>query len=235
MRGGARRVDFSIYGRALLYLGRNPSILAMPLLAAVIDMAFQYGSGFFTDAAGGLGSGIFAMIVQIIYLFAFGVATIQANNIARGYRTNFDDAWEDGRRKAGGILLAAVGFQFMTQVAGYIGSILNLGFVAILLQLAAYFFLIYTIPAASIGGLPGGLALSGSIRAVRSNVLSSVVLAIAFVALFVYLPIYAVSYFGASLGVIGSELALAGIRALMLAYLAFPFASTYDDIAFKLY
>jgi hypothetical protein len=235
MRKGAGRVDFSIYGRALLYLGRNPSILAMPLLAAVIDMAVQFGGGYFTDAVGGLGGGIFAMIVQIIYLFAFGVATIQANSIARGYKTNFDDAWEEGRRKAGGILLAAIGFQFITQVAAYIGQILNLGLIVILLTLAAYFFLIYTIPAASIGGLPGGLALSGSIRAVRANVLASVVLAIAFVALFVYLPNFAVAYFGPNLGVIGSELVLAGLRALMLAYLAFPFASTYDDIAFKLY
>jgi len=235
VQGKGRRVDVSIYGRALLYLGRNPSILAMPLLAAVIDMAVQYGSGFFTDAAGGLGGGIFALIVQIVYLFAFGIATIQANGIARGHRTSFDEAWEDGRRKAGGILMAAIGFQFMTQVAAYIGQILNLGFVAILLQLAADFFLIYTIPAAAIGGLPGGLALSGSIRAVRSNVLSSIILAVVFVALFVYLPNFVVVYFGANLGVIGSELALAGIRALVLAYLAFPFASTYDDIAFKLY
>jgi len=235
MRKGGRRVDVSIYGRALLYLVRNPSILAMPLLAAVIDMAVSYGQGFFTDAAGGLGNGLFAMIVQIIYLFAFGIATIQANSIARGYKTNFDEAWEDGRRKAGGILLAAISFQFMTQVAAYIGQILGLGFIAILLQLVAYFFLIYTIPAASIGGLPGGLALSGSIRAVRSNPVSAVILAFVFVALFVYLPNFVVIYFGANLGVIGSELALAGMRALVLAYLAFPFASLYDDIAFKLY
>ncbi|HVA28910.1 MAG TPA: hypothetical protein VNF68_12075 [Candidatus Baltobacteraceae bacterium] len=207
----------------------------MPLLAAVIDMAVQYGQGFFTDAVGGLGNGLFAMIVQIVYLFAFGIATIQANNIARGYKATFDDAWEEGRRKAGGILLAAVGFQFMTQVAAYIGSILGLGFIAIVLELAAYFFLIYTIPAASIGGLPGGLALSGSIRAVRSNVVASVILAVAFVALFVYLPNFVVINLGAQLGVLGSSLALAGMRALVLAYLAFPFASTYDDIAFKLY
>ncbi len=207
----------------------------MPLLAAVIDMAVQYGQGFFTDAVGGLGNGLFAMIVQIVYLFAFGIATIQANNIARGYKATFDDAWEEGRRKAGGILLAAVGFQFMTQVAAYIGSILGLGFIAIVLQLAAYFFLIYTIPAAAIGGLPGGLALSGSIRAVRENPIASIILAVVFVALFVYLPQFIVINLSANLGMIGSALALAGMRALALAYLAFPFASTYDDIAFKLY
>lgn len=235
MRRGGRRIDVSIYARALPYLVRNPSILALPLLAAVIDMAVSYGQGFFTDAVGGLGGGIFGMIVQIVYLFAFGVATIQANNIARGYKTNFDDAWEEGRRKAGGILLAAIGFQFMTWVAGYIGSFLGIGMLAIALQLAAYFFLIYTIPAASIGGLPGGLALSGSMRAVRANPIASVMLAVAFVALFVYLPNYVVTTFRANLGVMGSELTLAAMRALALGYLAFAFASTYDDIAFKLY
>jgi hypothetical protein len=234
MRKGGPRVDVSIYGRALLYLVRNPSILALPLLAAVIDMAVSYGEGFLTDPVGGLGAGIFQLIVQIVYLFAFGVATIQANNIARGYKTNFDDAWEEGRGKAGGILLAAVGFQFMTVVGQYIGQFLGQG-VGIALQLLAYFFLIYTMPAAAIGGLPGALALSGSIRAVRSNVVASIILAVIFVALFVYVPSIVVAYFGANLGVLGSALALAGMRAVVLAYLAFPFASTYDDIAFKLY
>lgn len=235
MRKGGPRVDISIYGRALPYLVRNPSILAFPLLAAVIDMAVSYGQGFMTDPVGGLGAGIFQLLVQIVYLFAFGIACIQANNIARGHKASFDDAWEEGRGKAGGILLAAIGFQFMTWVGGYIGSALGLGILSIVLSLLAYFFFLYTIPAAAIGGLPGSLALSGSIRAVRNNPIASIILAVVFVALFVYLPNIVVAYFGANFGVIGSALALAGMRAIVLAYLAFPFASTYDDIAFKLY
>ncbi len=227
MRSG-QRIDLLSYVRALPALVRHPSILAMPLLAAVIDMAVSRWSSAFTDPLGGFGSGIVGMIVQIVYLFAFGVAVIQANNIQRGFRGGFDDAWEEAKRKAGGILLAAIGFQFLVYVAAYIGSILGstIGFV---LQLVAYFFLILTIPAAAIGGLPGGLAISGSIRAVRANPLACVVLAVVFVVLFVLLPAFLVQYFTNEITL---NLAIAAIRAIVLAYLAFPFSATYDDIAF---
>ncbi len=231
MRSG-RRIDLLPYVRALPALVRHPSILAMPLLAAVIDMAVSRWSGAFTDPLGGFASGIFGMIVQIVYLFAFGVAVIQANNIQRGYRSNFDDAWEEAKRKAGGIILAAIGFQFIVWVAAYIGSILGqtVGFV---LQLVAYFFLILTIPAAAIGGLPGGLAISGSIRAVRANPLACLLLAVVFVLVFVLLPAYLVQYlvqFFTNETVL--NLVSAAVRAIVLAYLAFPFSATYDDIAF---
>ena len=227
MRAG-QRIDFMSYVRALPQLVRHPSIIAMPLLAAVIDMVFARWSTAFTDPLGGFGSGIFGMIVQIVYLFAFGVAVIQANNIQRGYRGSFDDAWEEGRRRAGGILLAAIGFQFLVFVAAYIGSVVG-NTIGIVLQLLAYFFLILTIPAAAIGGLPGGLAISGSIRAVRSNPLACLVLAIVFVALWVYVPIYISGFFN---NLTALNLTIAAIRAVILAYLAFPFSATYDDIAF---
>ncbi|HET9028762.1 MAG TPA: hypothetical protein VFN49_01180 [Candidatus Aquilonibacter sp.] len=235
MRGGRRGVDLSIYWRALPYLVRNPSILAMPLLAAVVDMLLSYTSGMATDPLGGLGSGIFGMISQIIYLFAFGVAIIQGNNIARGYHTKFDDAWEEARRKAGGIILAAIGFQFIVWVASYAGSIIPIPFLGIVLQLAAYFFLILVIPAAAIGGLPGGLALSGSIRAVRANVVPCLILAVVFVLLWIGIPELVTIYIGGQFGFLAYALILALARAIVLAYMAFPFATTYDDIAFKLW
>lgn len=227
MRG--QRIDFMSYVRALSSLVRHPSILAMPLLAAVIDMLVSRWSGAFTDPLGGFGSSIFGMIVQIVYLFAFGIAVIQANNIQRGFRTGFDDAWEEGKRKASGIILAAIGFQFLVYVAAYIGSVLG-SIVGIVLQLAAYFFLILTIPAAAIGGLPGGLAISGSVRAVRANPLACVVLAVVFVALWAYLPMYIARYFTSETAL---DLTIAAVRAVVLAYLAFPFSATYDDIAFR--
>jgi hypothetical protein len=226
------RVDLAVYGRGLLEFVRHPSILAMPLLAAVIDMLVSYWSGVFTDPLGGLGNGIFQMIVQIIYLFAFGVAVIQANNIIRGYRGGFDDAWEESRRKAGGIILAAIGFQFLVWAAAYITGILG-GAVQLAAQLLVYFFLILTIPAAAIGGLPGGLAISGSFRAVRANPLACIVLAIAFIVLWVFVPQWISLYAGPHLGLFAYELVLAVARAVVLAYLAFPFAATYDNIAFR--
>ncbi|MDE2483165.1 MAG: hypothetical protein KGN02_13390 [bacterium] len=231
MRGG-QRLDLGIYARAFAYLATHPSILALPLLAAVVDVLFSHWSGMVTDPLGGLGNGIFQMIVQIVYLFAFGVAVIQANNVARGYKSGFDDAWEEGRRKASGIILAAIGFQFLAFAAAYIGSIAG-GIVSIVLQLVAYFFLILTIPAAAIGGLPGSLAISGSFRAVRDNVVPCIVLAVVFVIGWILVPQWFTVFVGAHLGLFGYEISLALVRAIVLAYLAFPFAVTYDSIAFR--
>jgi hypothetical protein len=226
------RIDVAIYARAVIHLVRHPSVLALPLLAAVIDMLISYSSGVFTDPLGGVGNGIFQMIVQIIYLFAFGAAVIQANNIVRGYRGGFDDAWEESRRKAGGIILAAIGFQFIAWAVAYVTGIFG-GSVQLAAQLLVYFFLIFTIPAAAIGGLPGGLAISGSVRAVRANPLASIVLAVAFVLLWVFVPQWLTLFAATHLGLFGYELSLAAVRAIVLAYLAFPFAATYDNIAFR--
>jgi hypothetical protein len=76
------------------------------------------------------------------------------------------------------------------------------------------------------------MALSGSIKAVRDNVFGAAILAIVFVLLWVVLPNYVVFLpLGSNLSVI--LLVLAGVRALVLAYLAFPFAKQYDDVAFR--
>ena len=233
MRRSGPSVNLAIYGQAFVYLVRNPSILALPLLAAIIDMFVTYWSSLFTDPLGGGGGSLFGFVVQIIYLFAFGGAVIQANNIARGYRAGFDEAWEETRRKAGGILLAAIGFQFVVFAAAFIGGLLGSGILQLGLQLIAYFFLILTIPAAAIGGLPGGLALSGSIRAVRANLPACVILAVVFVALWVYVPNYVLVPALAPYGVIASYIGVAVLRAIVLAYMAFPFAVTYDETAFR--
>jgi hypothetical protein len=225
------RVDFLMYLRAVPMLFRNPSILAMPVLAGVIDWGLNTISPLLTNAIGGAGAGLFQSIAQIVYLWAFGIAVIQASNAWRGRRATFDEAWEDGRRKTGSILMAAIGFLFVMFVAQYAGSLLG-SVAGLILELAAAFFLIYTIPAAAIGGLPGQMALSGSIRSVRENVLGAAILAIVFVALWVILPNYVILLpLGSNTTVI--LLVLAGMRALLLAYLAFPFAKQYDDVAFR--
>ena len=132
----------------------------MPLLAAVVDLLVAQITPFFTDAVGGAGSFIFQIIVQLVYGFCFGVAVIAANNVWRGRRATFDEAWEEGRSKAGGILIATIGFYFLVYVAGYIGAFTGSPVVQIVLELVVAFFLIYTIPAAAIGGMPGNLAHS---------------------------------------------------------------------------
>jgi hypothetical protein len=227
------RVDFAMYAQAVPLLLRHPSVFVMPLLAAVVDLLIQQVTPFFTDAVGGAGSFLFGIIINLVYGFCFGVAVIGANNVWRQRRATFDEAWEEGRGKAGGILIATIGFYFLIYIGQYAGSLLGSAIVQIVLQLVVAFFLIYTIPAAAIGGMPGNLAIGASFRAVRENLLGAAILAIVFVALWIWLPYFVVARVGAGLGVIGYELVLAGVKAIVLAYLAFPFAKQYDDVAFR--
>jgi hypothetical protein len=220
-----------MYVQAIPQLVRHPSVLALPVLAAVIDLLVRQLSTYATDAVGGFGAGLFLLLVQLIYLWAFGVTIIQANNIWRNRRGTFDEAWDEGRPKFGGIALAAIGFQFVVWAAGLVGS--YFGALGVLLAAAAAFFLIYTIPAAAIGGLPGQLALSGSIRAVRANPLASGVLAIVFVVLWAVLIPLALPYALVSLPPLGWQPVQAAAKALVLGYLAFPFAKQYDEVAFR--
>lgn len=224
-------VDLAMYVAAIPALLKHPSILAVPLLAAVMAILINAAvAPLLTNALGGAGAGLFGIVVQLIYLWAFGIAIIQASQVWRGHRGSFDEAWEEGRRKFGGILLAAIGFQFVVWAAGYVGSFFG-GFGA-LLGVVAAFFLIYTIPAAAIGGMPGSLAISASIRAVRANWLGSIVLAVVFVALWIFLPYY-LRYWIGTLPSLYYSLVTAVIEAIILAYMAFPFAKQYDDVAFR--
>ncbi|MEO6835290.1 MAG: hypothetical protein ABI231_05215, partial [Candidatus Tumulicola sp.] len=77
------RLDLGMYVRAIPLLVRHLSILAVPLLAAVVDVLVQQITPFFTDPLGGAGAGLFGMLVQLVYLWAFGVAIVQASNIWR--------------------------------------------------------------------------------------------------------------------------------------------------------
>lgn len=232
---GRFRVDLSTYVRAVPLLLRHPSVFVIPLLAAVLELLLTQLSYLFTDPTGGAGAGLFGMLIQLVYLWAFGVAIVQANNIWRNGRGSFDEAWEEGRAKFGAIALAAVGFQFVVWAAGYLGMLLVAvsGAIPLALQAVAAFFLIYTIPSAAIGGIPGAMAISASIRAVRAAPLGSVILAVVFFAVwFIAVPLalpYALVHVSATIG----SFVIAAVRAVALAYLAFPFAKQYDDVAFR--
>ena len=224
-------VDLAMYVQAIAALIKHPSILAVPLLAAVMAILINAAvAPLLTNAVGGVGAGLFGILVQLIYLWAFGIAIIQASHVWRGRRGTFDEAWEEGRTKFGGIVLAAIGFQFVVWAASYIGSFFG-GF-GVLLGVVAAFFLIYTMPAAAIGGMPGSLAISASIRAVRANVAGSVVLAAVFVGLWFVLPFY-LQFLTGTLPALYFQLVTAVIEAVLLGYLAFPFAKQYDDVAFR--
>lgn len=221
-----------MYLQAIPALVKHPSILAVPLLAAVIAILVNGAlAPFLTNAVGGAGAGLFGLIVQLVYLWAFGIAIIQASHVWRGRRGSFDEAWEEGRSKFGGIALAAIGFQFVVWAASYIGSFFG-GVLVYVLTAVAAFFLIYTIPAGAIGGMPGSLAISASIRAVRANIPGSILLAVVFFVLWYVVPSYLPFAIG-HLSQILYSLVMAAYEALVLAYLAFPFAKQYDDVAFR--
>ena len=225
------RLDLGMYPRAVPLLVRHLSILAVPLLAAVVDVLVDQITPLMTDQLGGIGASIFAMLVQLLYLWAFGVAIVQASNIWRGRRGSFDEAWDEARAKFGGILLAAIGFQFVVWAASYVGSFLAPA-LGLALAAVAAFFLIYTMPAAAIGGMPGSLAIGASIRCVRANVVASILLALVFFAVWYVLVPIGIPYFLVRLTVLETQLLMAFVRAVALAYLAFPFAKQYDDVAF---
>ena len=227
--------DLTIYARAVPLLVRAPSVFAGPLLGAAVALVLSEAGSYLTGPIGGTGGGLFSFAANVFYSFAFGIAIIQADALERGIRTNFDAAWEDARRKAGGILLAAIGFWFVVGIARYAGALFGPG-VEMLAFVAAAFFLIDTIPAAAIGGLPGQYALGASIRAVRADPLGAAILAIAFVAIFVLAPDYATLAIvaHASLSDTIVQLVQAFFSAIALGYLAFPFAKQYADVASRL-
>jgi hypothetical protein len=233
MRRRRLGVDLAMYAQAIPLLLRHPTVFVMPLLAAVVDLLLMRTSYFFTDPLGGSGAGLFQLLIQLVYLWAFGVTIIQANNIWRRRRGTFDEAWEEGRAKFGGIALAAIGFQFIVWAASYIGSFV--GVLGLVLGAFAAFFLIYTIPSASIGGMPGSLAISASIRAVRAQPAGSLILALVFFAIWYVAVPLGLPYLLVNLTPTIGSLVSAAAHALALAYLAFPFAKQYDDIAFTGY
>jgi hypothetical protein len=238
MARSGQRVDLAAYGQAVPRLLAHPSILIAPLAAATIALLFDFLGQTMTDPIGNIGSGIYQWLATVAFLCAFGIAIIQASHIWRGRRGSFEDAWQEGLSKFGGILIAAIGFQFALVAASYIGVILG-PLAALLAQLAVTFFLIYTMAAASIGGLPGGAALSGSIRGVRANPLAAGVLTVAYIFVWTWLPGYVLTlvapYISAYVSPLGFNVLHVLLEALILAYLAFPFAKQYDDVAFRGY
>ncbi len=226
-------VDVAMYFQALPKLLRHLSVFAAPLLGAVVALLLDQLGQTMTNPLGGFGAGIYNLLAQLCWMFAFGVAVIQASNIWRDRDGSLSAAWDDARRKAGGILMAAVGFTFVIFAASLVGQML--GTVGIVLPLLAAVFLIYTIPAAAIGGMPGQLALSASIRGVRNQPVASLILALVFVALWILATGYGAQLLLPYVSQRLIPLIVALFQALVLGYLAFPFAKQYDEVAFRGY
>lgn len=234
------RVDFLAYVRAFGLLARNPQIALAPLLASVITILLfklvsaDIGSGFL----GSTNSSIAGLIAQLIASFGLAVALIVAENAWRRGRAPFDEAWEDVRRKGGQIVFAAFGINFVVYVAGLVGGLLGpVGSIA--LTLVAYVFFIYTIPAAAIGGIPGGAALNASVERARRTVLATVLVTILYLFKIIYLPTLIIEALNPLLlgnTVLASGVVLSLIRAVVEAivtgYVALVLAKMYDDASY---
>ncbi len=223
-------VDLSIYARAVAIVGRNPVIFVFPILATILKIALGFLRGPLFDPVGGYDFGLFQLLFSLIDGFAFGLALIAAENAWRSSRFSFASIWDEGREKMGNILLATIGLVFVVWVASLLGGFL--GVLALLLPAIALFFLIYTIPAAAIGGIPGGAALSASIQRVKQSPLAAALLVIVSLLLYFYVGVILGAYIGTAVGFL-APYATAIIQAVVIAYLAAVTAQQYDDLAFS--
>jgi hypothetical protein len=230
-------VDLKIYLSALPLLARNPSIVVVPLLMAVAGVLlirlFPPTGG---AVLGSLTAGIVWLIVFLLLMFGLGTACIIADDAWRHGHVSFDRDWAEARRRAPEILMASIGVSLVLWIAQFVGQLL--GPVAILLIALAAFFLIWAIPAAAIGGIPGGAAIQASIDRVRANPLSAALATIVTLALVVILAPLVQSWFEnwlypftAGTTVVGSLIG-ALIQSITVAYAALIITKTYSDAAF---
>ncbi len=237
-----RGVDPAIYLKAIPLLVRNPSIAVGPLVVSLLQSVLSLMIPTMAAGGGALGSlnaGLTQLIVQLLNSVGLAVALVGADLAWRRGRASFDDAWEEARRKFGEILMAALGFNFVLWVASVAGSFVGQGIGGLVLAAIALFFLIYTMPAASIGGIPGGASLQISLERARANPLPTAGVFIVYVATFFILTGYATT---ALLGVLASAgvpsstivsvLVIAVVQAIAAAYVALVLSKTYGDISF---
>jgi hypothetical protein len=230
-------IDLGIYPRALLLLVRNPSIILLPLLTTLLGvlMARVLSPGEYGLA--GITSGLGGLIVQLIELFGVGVACVMADDAWRHGRSSFENDWPEAQRRGGEMLVAAIGITLIQAVAQYAGLLLGT-ILSLLLIAAATYFLIWTIPAAAVGGIPGGAAIQVSIDRVRANPLPAAIATVVTVVVAFVLPaLFTAWLLGAEfpfLATIPLVASLIGalVQAIGLSYVALIITKTYTDAAF---
>jgi hypothetical protein len=159
-------IDLGVYVSALPVLVRNPSIIVVPLLMAVIGVLLGVVmTPFSSGTVGSLTLGLAQLISFMLTLFGLGAACVIADDAWRHGRASFDRGWVETRNRGGDILMAAVGFGLLISVGLYVTQLL--GIIGYLVTAAIVVFLIWTIPAAAVGGIPGGAAIQVSIERVR--------------------------------------------------------------------
>ena len=237
MRSMRERIDLSVYARAFGVFARNPTVIVVPLLVAVIGVLVAQVAGVSGGGAlGGLTSGITGFIMLLLELFGLGVAVIIGDAGWRRGSVRFDDAWQDARRKGGDILFASFGFTFVLSIAQYAASIL--GSIGIIVVALAVYGLIYTIPAAAIGGVPGGAAIGVSVERVKGAPITAAILTVVSILLLLYFGSFVGVYIDSWLfGLTGGTTIVAAlidalVRAIVTGYLGIVMAKVYSDVSF---
>ena len=229
-------VDLSVYVKAVPLLVRNPSIVVVPVLMAVVGVFLQltmmpYRGG----TVGGLTGQLASFIVILLELFGMGAACIIADDAWRHGRASFEKGWTEARNRGGDILFAAIGFTLLLAVAQYAGMVL--GPLAIVLIVLVVVFVLWAIPAAAVGGVPGGAAIQVSIDRVRDAPLPATIAAIVTVALLrIAMPLLA-AYLDVWIpllrdSLIMNLLASALLQGIAVSYVALILTKTYTDAAF---
>lgn len=231
------RVDPGAYLHAFGLLARNPALILAPLLAGIVSIfARKLFPGEGGGVLGSLNSGLASLLLQLLGSFALAVSIILAD-LAWRRRAAFSEALEQARRRAGDILLAAVGFSFVLYVAMMIGAFVPGG--AILMFVLGTFFFLYALPAAAIGGIPGGGALQISLERARGGILPTAAVTLLYLYVTLFLPAEAARLFFGPLLLGGSPdpgdvAALGGAlcSAIASGYLALVLAKTYADLSY---
>jgi hypothetical protein len=230
-RPSRETIDFSVYVRGFAVFARNPTVIVLPLLAGVCATLVNMIS---PVDGGGFIAGITLFIITLLKLFALGVSVIIADQGWRRGAASFDDGWQEARRKGSDIIMAAFGLTFILNIAQYAGTILG-GTISLILLAIATYGLIYVIPAAAIGGIPGGAAINVSIERVRSAPMAAALLTVVTLVLFFYISGLVFPALIAALGVTSALIAVlihVVIEAILMGYVAVVMAKVYNDVAF---
>lgn len=219
LRNG-ERLEFLVYLRAVPLLVMNPILLLAPLLVSIVDQVL----------AETIGGGLAQFCIFMLDTFGLAISIIAADMIWRRGRASFDEAWDDARRKAGDILMAAIGLNFVIFVAGYGGSILS-PYLGIICTVAAVVFLIYTVAAAALSGVPGSAALQKSIDIVRASPVNAIVLTIVTIAAYWWIGTYLPLRYFLGFGTI-SLVIQAVFKALALGYISLIMAQRFSTLNF---
>lgn len=238
MRRPVSGLDWKLYFEALPLYARNLGVLLYPLIAAGIGLGINYLGQWLSAPMGYAVMGIFTYIALIIEGYGCALAIIFADDAWRHGHGNLRNAWDQGKRRAGDIFIAIIGFYFLIYVAGMIGGIGG-PYISLALTVVAVWAFIYSIPAAAIGGIPAGGAFSASLQAARRHPVATAVLTLvvnivgpisAFRPYWNGLPEYILSKvpFG-----VGYDAAAILLTAIVLGYIALVLARQYADLAFR--